>query len=35
LVRHAQALYPLMRNLLRAELLRDRERRGQMLKENF
>jgi len=35
LMRHAQALYPLLRTMLRAELLRDHERRGHMLKENF
>jgi hypothetical protein len=34
-MRHAQALYPLLRTMLRAELLRDHERRGHMLKENF
>ena len=33
LERHATALYPLLRGLLRAELLRDRERRGRLLKE--
>ena len=35
LMRHAQALYPLLRTMLRAELLRDHERRGHMLKGNF
>jgi len=30
---HATALYPLIRNLLRDELLRDRERRGKMMRE--
>lgn len=31
--RHAKLLYPVIRGLLRAELLRDRERRGQMFKD--
>ena len=33
LEQHATALYPLIRNLLRDELLRDRERRGKMMRE--
>jgi hypothetical protein len=30
---HATALYPLIRGMLRDELLRDRERRGKMMRE--
>ncbi len=33
LEQHATALYPLIRGLLRDELLRDRERRGKMMRE--
>jgi hypothetical protein len=33
LEKHATALYPLIRNMLRNELLRDRERRGKMMRE--
>lgn len=33
LERHADALYPLLRNRIRNELLRDRERRGRMLRD--
>lgn len=33
LERHASALYPLIRGMLRDELLRDRERRGKMMRE--
>jgi len=33
LEQHATALYPLIRNLLRDELLLDRERRGKMMRE--
>jgi hypothetical protein len=35
LERHADALYPHIRDLLRAEMLRDRERRGRMLGEGY
>ena len=31
--RHSRALYPLIRDLLRADLLRDRERRSKMMRE--
>jgi hypothetical protein len=33
LEKHATALYPLIRSMLRNELLRDRERRGKMMRE--
>lgn len=33
LEKHATALYPLIRGMLRNELLRDRERRGKMMRE--
>jgi len=35
LQRHADALYPHIRDLIRAEMLRDRERRGRMLGEGY
>jgi hypothetical protein len=33
LEQHATALYPLIRGMLRDELMRDRERRGKMMRE--
>jgi hypothetical protein len=34
LERHAAALYPIIRRHLRNELLRDRERRGRLVRED-